>query len=72
MIRLHPPHVAVERATGLPARPLQDTSPWWRWRRRRACRRAGGHWWHPADAMIAWFCCQCGTDRDGMPRDGSR
>jgi hypothetical protein len=38
---------------------------------RRACRRNGGHWWHPADAMILWKCCACGADRDGMPRDGS-
>ena len=30
-----------------------------------------GHWWHPADPMIAWFCCQCGAERDGMPKDGT-
>jgi len=40
-------------------------------RTRRACRKAGGHWWHPADAMILWRCCQCGADRDGMPMDGT-
>ena len=28
------------------------------------------HHWHAADAMIAWFCCRCGDERDGMPRDG--
>lgn len=25
------------------------------------------HHWHPADAMIAWSCCWCETERDGMP-----
>jgi hypothetical protein len=45
--------------------------PWWRqWARQRACRRMGGHWWHPADPMIAWACCVCGRETDGMPEDG--
>jgi hypothetical protein len=55
-----------------PAKPLRDSSPWHRWKQQRACYKAGGHWWHPADAMIAWFCCRCGAERDGMPQDGSR
>ena len=28
------------------------------------------HHWHAADEMIAWFCCRCGDERDGMPQDG--
>jgi hypothetical protein len=71
----HPPHSAMVRGpvgtVEFPARPLVDSSPWHRWKARRACRAAGGHWWHPADAMIEWFCCQCGADRDGMPKDGT-
>lgn len=38
---------------------------------RRACRKAGGHWWHSVDAMTAWGCCNCGARSDGMPFDGS-
>lgn len=38
---------------------------------RRACRKRGGHFWHPADAMIEWGCCVCGHRRDGMPKDGT-
>lgn len=68
---VHPPHHATVHPSGFPARPLVDSSPWHRWKARRACRRAGGHWWHPADAMIEWFCCVCGADRDGTPRDGT-
>jgi hypothetical protein len=72
----HPQHGAMVRGPSggvdFPAKPLQDTSPWHQWRRQRACHKAGGHWWHPADAMIAWFCCQCGVNRDGIPQDGSR
>jgi hypothetical protein len=37
------------------------------WQVRRRCRKSGGHWWHPADAMIEWKCCVCGASRDGMP-----
>jgi hypothetical protein len=72
----HPQHGAMVRGPSggvdFPAKPLQDTSPWHQWRRQRACHKAGGHWWHPADAMIEWFCCQCGVNRDGIPQDGSR
>lgn len=72
----HPEHGArvlgYGRGGDIPAKPLRDTSPWHRWRRQRACHKVGGHWWHPADTMIAWFCCQCGADRDGTPQDGSR
>jgi hypothetical protein len=49
------------------ARPIRDTSRPHRWRQERACRKALGHCWHPADGMIAWFCCACGADEDGMP-----
>jgi hypothetical protein len=38
-----------------------------RWRIERQCRKTLGHCWHPADAMIGWFCCGCGADEDGMP-----
>lgn len=52
-----------------PAQPLR--APWGlqRWRIEWACRKRGGHWWHP-EGMIGWFCCQCGAERDGMPKDG--
>lgn len=69
----HPEHVVRVRAgtTGwLPAQPVRATGLLG-WKQRRACRKRGGHWWHPADPMIAWFCCQCGTERDGMPKDGT-
>lgn len=36
----------------------------------RACRRRGGHFWHPADSMIAWSCCCCPATADGTPKDG--
>lgn len=42
------------------------------WKTRRACRKAGGHWWHPSDAMVEWRCCNCGATTDGNPKDGSR
>jgi hypothetical protein len=35
--------------------------------RELACGWLLGHCWHPADAMICWFCCMCGGDVDGMP-----
>lgn len=39
--------------------------------REHACRRNGGHWWHPIlGSLIDWFCCSCGSTRDGMPEDG--
>lgn len=67
----HPEHVTLAGTTGwLPVRP--HNVPGLRtWKQRRACRKAGGHWWHPADPMIEWFCCQCGASRDGAPRDGT-
>lgn len=31
------------------------------------------HHWHAADAMIAWECCLCHYERDGLPGpDGTR
>lgn len=44
---------------------------WAGFKARRACRKAGGHWWDPVDPMIGWGCCNCGTRTDGMPYDGS-
>lgn len=70
----HPLHlswVSLVPGVWFPIHPIKETG-WWKQRRReRACRRAGGHWWHPADPMIEWVCCQCGADRDGMPVDGT-
>jgi hypothetical protein len=62
--------VRVQSVFGGPhevARPLQDGSWLRRIRATRRCRRVTGHCWHPADEMIMWFCCECGTDTDGMP-----
>jgi hypothetical protein len=72
-MRMHPRHAAVERGSGFPVKPIRDTSPWYRWKRERACHKTGGHWWHiESGSLIDWFCCQCGAERDGMPQDGSR
>jgi hypothetical protein len=49
------------------ARPLRDTSWWHRRKQERACGQRTSHCWHPADAMIAWFCCMCSAELDGMP-----
>lgn len=70
----HPEHVSLELKGGVfwvPARPIEDTSPLHRWRDWHRCKKAGGHWWHPYDAMIDWFCCQCGKITSGMPKDGT-
>jgi hypothetical protein len=70
----HPLHTAWENKAGsvwFPAQPDREQGWWQQWRRERACKKNGGHWWHPADAMIAWFCCRCGKDRDGSPQDGT-
>lgn len=75
--REHPPHLNTH---SLPGRngPVEIVDPprklptWWQqFRRERNCRIKGGHWWHSADAMIAWFCCYCGRETDGSPRDGT-
>lgn len=61
----------VRAAPGVPevARPLRDPSRWHRWRQERACRKAIGHCWHPDEmGMIGWFCCTCGGETDGMPK----
>lgn len=51
------------------ARPLRDSSWWHRWRQERACRKMVGHCWHPDEqGMIGWFCCECGGEVDGMPK----
>jgi hypothetical protein len=72
----HPPHLRWESPTSgvwfpspPPVRPYELF--WRRWAREHACKRQGGHWWHPADPMIEWFCCRCGKSRDGMPKDGT-
>jgi hypothetical protein len=49
------------------ARPLRAHGLWLRWRHERQCAKTLGHCWHPADAMIGWFCCTCGGETDGMP-----
>lgn len=69
----HPEHAAMKEHGGLwfPAQPL-GARGLLGWQMRRACRRSGGHWWHPEVAsMIGWFCCACGAVRDGGPRDGT-
>jgi len=69
----HPPHQHWESPVSGIWRVRVGPVPggWWhRFKVHRACRKSGGHYWHPADAMIEWFCCNCGADRDGMPRDG--
>jgi len=70
----HPEHRHLtQRYEGGPweaAKPLRAACGWKRWCIEYACRRSGGHWWHPGDGMIDWFCCQCGAERDGCPKDG--
>lgn len=68
----HPRHRTVVRngfRFDSPAFPVHPTG-WMGFKARRACRKKGGHWWHPADAMILWKCCACGASRDGIPLDG--
>lgn len=68
----HPVHLAFDRVGDWfgPSKPAKGS--WWvQWKRERACHKQGGHWWHPDDGMIDWFCCQCGKETDGMPEDGS-
>lgn len=78
---VHPPHMLWQAApdavrTGQGGRvwsvawPDKEPGRWAQWRRERACARDGGHFWHPGDAMILWFCCRCGKDTDGWPKDG--
>lgn len=68
----HPEHTVVERIGGVtfPAKPVR-MSGWRGVKQRRACHKAGGHWWHP-EGMIDWYCCRCGAETSGMPDDGSR
>lgn len=50
------------------AQPLRATGPT-RWRAERACRRELGHCWHLMwGHLIDWFCCSCGAETDGLPR----
>lgn len=59
----HPEHRIVSRVGHheVPVRP-EPGSGYTAFVRRRACRRAGGHWAHPLNGMgVDWFCCQCGT-----------
>jgi len=66
----HPKHHVMAGPTYIhPAKPLRASDLFLRWRLQRACRKRGGHWWHPY-TELDWFCCQCGAERDGMPKDG--
>lgn len=70
----HPVHtrwVSPTPGVWFPERPAREARWLDQWRLERACKRNGGHWWHPADPMIEWFCCRCGKDRDGLPKDGT-
>lgn len=67
---MHPVHLVVTRPYNFPVKPLRASWGLLRWRVERACKRDGGHWWHP-EGMIDWYCCQCGAERDGMPQDGT-
>jgi hypothetical protein len=81
----HPEHFVFAGLTHsgvwTPAKPLRGS--WWiQFKRERACRKSGGHWWHPESqneryfreglvlAITCWFCCQCGAERHGCPKDG--
>jgi hypothetical protein len=76
--REHPPHRHthnVAHSSGVtevvdPPPPIPGEGVVGRWRRRRECRKRGGHWWHP-EGRIDWFCCQCPALTDGSPRDGT-
>lgn len=72
---MHPEHLAVAWY-GTPPRIWEPVIPeeprgWAGFKTRRACKKHGGHWWHPVDPMIGWGCCSCGARRDGMPKDGT-
>lgn len=71
----HPPHtrlIAGADGTWWPEKPVPTPSGYAQWKRMWDCKhKRGGHWWHPSDAMIGWFCCGCGCERDGMPKDGT-
>lgn len=72
----HPEHTCHQDVGGsgrywIPAKPVRTTGILG-WQLRRACRKRGGHWWHPdPKSMIGWYCCQCGAERDGSPKDGT-
>lgn len=72
-VKEHPEHTAQQQRYGnyyQPAKPLRAS--WWlQFKREWRCWRSGGHYWHP-EGMIDWFCCQCGAETDGMPKDGAR
>jgi hypothetical protein len=67
----HPGHPGLTP----PGEPLPEIPPeprgWAGFKARRACRKAGGHYWHPVNPMIGWGCCGCGARDDGMPWDGN-
>jgi hypothetical protein len=73
----HPPHLhvhSVRHSNGVseivdPPPRIQGEGIIRRLRRHRECRLKGGHWWHP-EGMIDWFCCYCGKQTDGFPKDG--
>jgi len=58
-----------ETMTQTPAKPMQGS---WlvQYNSEVRCRKNGGHHWHPDNGMIDWFCCMCGAECDGAPKDG--
>lgn len=68
----HPEHIAMTQSSAghwVPAIPLRCS--WWLQRKiERACRKAGGHWWHPHPDMT-WRCCQCAAISDYPRPDGT-
>jgi hypothetical protein len=69
----HPEHKVldtdslVERNVREPAIPILPKGTLG-WSIRRACRRAGGHFWHRFGTHSA--CCNCGVQVEGSPKDG--
>lgn len=53
------------------AQPVRATGWWFRRRYERSCRINIGHCWHPT-GMIDWWCCECGSETDGMPPQNCR
>ncbi len=68
----HPEHRVMAGPTYIhPAKPLRASWGLLRWQVERACRKRGGHWWHPdGPSGVDWFCCQCGKQTEGAPKDG--
>lgn len=57
---MHPEHQAFERVGGELKVAIPMKASWLlQWKRERACKKSGGHWWH-RDGFEK-FCCQCGA-----------